>query len=138
MQYSFTRCIAKVLLACFSLVFIHAVTPHSHFEDEPETIDHHHDTDGNSHSHSGLTGILDFLNDLTHSEIGENHLEEYLSSSKQIVPLNINDVTGCDISNTVTQVVFQSDGFNFVKPVDVPLHHRFIKNSPWRGPPSQS
>ena len=138
MQHSFTRYIANVLLVCFSLVFIHAVIPHSHFEDEPETINHQHDTDGNEHPHSGLSDILDFLSDLTHSKIGEDHLEEYLSSSKQIIPLNINYVTGCDIYNTITQVVFQSDGFKFVKPANIPFQQRLFENSPRRGPPSQS
>ena len=127
-----------VLLACFSLVFVHAVTPHSHFVNELDINDHHHNTDGNRHTHSGLSEILDFLKDVTHSQIAENHLEEYLSASKQIIPLNNNDVSGCDICNTITQFVFQSSGFDVAKPVIITLQQRFFESSPRRGPPSQS
>ena len=137
MHHSITRHIAIILLACFSLVFIHAIAPHSHFEAELETFGHHHDSDGNRHSHSGLSGILDFLNDLTHSEIGENHLEEFLNSSNKI-PLSNVDVTGCDISKTIAQLIFQSNGLDVTKPIKLSLQQVFFENSPRRGPPSAS
>ena len=138
MHHTSTRHTAMILLTCFSLVFLHAFTPHSHLEDELVSIDHHQDNSGKSHSHSGLSEILDFLKEAVHSQIGENHLEEYLTSPKESILRSTNVFSTCDLPFGTIQFVFYPKVFDSQKEVNIPLQHKFIESSPRRGPPSQS
>ncbi len=137
MQRTFTRHIANILIACFSLVFVHMLMPHSHRDSGTSLEKHqHHHHESTSHSHSGLPDLLDFLMDISHIEIGENHLEEYLTSSKQVSPTNQIDFSDDGLPGTNLQLVyFHSKDFDGRKLLKTPRPLVFIDNSLTRGPP---
>lgn len=92
MQSTYFKYIATLLLICFSIVFVHSLKPHSHNDkdrSEARHHDQHHQHDqhhSNSHSHSMLSDFFDFFKDISHTQIGENHLKEFLTTPKQFSP----------------------------------------------------
>jgi hypothetical protein len=128
---------AVILLACFSLVFVHATIPHSHQDVETSRQNHqHHHQNSMSHSHSGWADILDFLKDISHSQIGKNHLEEYLNSSKQVIPINTVDFSYDGFPGANLRIVnFHSEVINTRKSLKARFPIFFIDNPLQRGPP---
>ncbi len=70
--------IASVYLIVYSLTLAHQLFPHHHnIEADFHPKDHSHD----HHSQSILANFLDLIKDIYEVDLGQNHLEEYLTNS---------------------------------------------------------
>jgi len=65
--------IANVYMIVYFLTLAHQLFPHHH-----QTKSHSH---SHSHSHSILANFLDLIKDIYEVDLGQNHLEEYLSNT---------------------------------------------------------
>lgn len=72
------KVIASIFMIVYFLTLAHQLLPHHHnIEADTDPKDHSHD----HHSQSILADFFDLLKDIYEIDLGQNHLEEYLSNT---------------------------------------------------------
>jgi len=140
MRNTSSKNIASLLLICFGIVFVHTFIPHSHNIEGHSEVKHQDFDHPNSHSHSILSDFFDLFKDISHTQIGENHLEEYLTAPKQLSSskhqdnsdnLRIEENSDLELSGGM-------DNYEITLPTKPFLKTYHLGNLNRRGPPNQA
>ena len=128
--------IASVYMIVYFLTLAHQLFPHHHnIEADTHPKDHSHD----HHSPSLLANFLDLIKDIYEVDLGQNHLEEYLSNTsyqfnkQPIVLTSILTDNWVDFEISILTSVPTT--------ADIPLWVAFpahLSSNSRRGPPLQS
>ncbi len=139
-----------ILLASYSIVVLHNVIPHVHNSSHEHDIevaalqDSHH---GHSHHHSHESNsnwfdfLLGLLGDMDHSDIGENHFEDFTlqnNNNFDFTQFNTGEVAlVASIARLEYSISNQKKGDYFIRPPILCQQFNGCSEPP-RGPPSIS
>ena len=128
--------VATVYLIVYLLTFAHQLFPHHHkIEAETHPQDHSHD----HHSQSILANFLDLIKDIYEIDLGQNHLEEYLSNTSYQFnkkPLSLISIITDNWIDLEISILTSIPNTEYIPLRDVSWDH--LSGNHRRGPPLQS
>lgn len=138
-----------VLLTLYAFVQLHGIIPHNHDDANHEQVvhfdshnhEHHH---GHFHNHTHDFHLLDFLmgllDNITHIDLGEKHLEDYINERNEVVNYSFFVTAVTRIYNTYVSTCIAPDVEISEYGESPPILYEYLRSGSLdlRGPPTLS
>lgn len=140
------KVISIFLLAIYAFVQLHSIIPHIHINDHAHenTIHEHIHTEHHHHAHSEENYLFhffeDFINNVTHVDLGAEHLDNYFSVSSNVVDFKFLVNLNIALISSILSVNISDTPITLKKEYNNVILYDFLytNNSELRGPPSIS